>query len=68
MRVRGRDIVVALAGTSYRVTYHKPQGSRQLLAKHLPLSDSTVLLDHGDFLAQAWKLANEMARELGWIV
>jgi hypothetical protein len=65
--VRGGDIVVTLAGTSYRITYHKPQGSRQLVAKRLPLSDSTVLLSHGDFLAQAWKLANDKARELGWI-
>ena len=30
------EILVALPGTSYTVTYYKPQHSPQLLAKHMP--------------------------------
>ena len=65
--VRGGDIIVDLPGTSYTVTYHKPVVSPQLLATYVPAKDDPrAELTQADFLARAWRLANDMARELGW--
>ena len=67
--VRGGDIIVDLPGTSYTVTYHKPAISPQLLAAYLPgENDPRTKLTRAEFLARAWCLANEKARELNWIV
>ena len=51
------------------VTYYRsPQGS-YLAAKMLPRRyDPNAVLTSAEFLTQAWKLANDKARELGWIV
>ena len=66
--VRGGDIIVDLPGTSYTVTYHKPGVSYQLLASYLPVKDDPrTELTQAEFLARAWLLANDKARELGWI-
>ena len=63
------EIIVSLPGSTYKVFYYKPDNSPQLLARGLPLKDDLRLaLTAGDFLAQAWKLANAKARDLGWIV
>ena len=67
--VRGGDIIVDLPGTRYTVTYHKPVVSLQLLAAYPPgQNDSRTELTQAEFLARAWRLANEKARELDWIV
>ena len=67
--VRGGDIIVDLPGTSYTVTYHKPSVSPQLLAAYLPgKDDARTGLTQAEFLARAWRLANDKARELHWIV
>ena len=67
--VRGGDIIVDLPGTSYTVTYHKPVVSAQLLAAYLlGENDPRTELKQAEFLARAWRLANEKARELDWIV
>ena len=67
--VRGGDIIVDLPGTSYTVTYHKPAVSRQLLAAYLPAKDDArTRLTQAEFLARAWRLANDKAREMDWIV
>ena len=66
--VRGGDIIVDLPGTNYTVTYHKPGVSPQLLANYLPVKDGPrTELTQAEFLARAWRLANDKARELGWI-
>ena len=66
--VRGGDIVVDLPGTSYTATYHKPAVSPQLLATDLPTKDDPrAKLTLAEFLSRAWRLANDKARELGWI-
>jgi hypothetical protein len=63
------EIVISLRGTSYVVTYYKPDNSLQLLAKRLPdRIDPRARMTQATFLAQAWRLANDMARELKWIV
>jgi hypothetical protein len=67
--VRGDDIIVDLPGTSYTVTYHKPAVSPQLLVDYLPAKDDARTgLTQSEFLARAWRLANDKARELDWIV
>ena len=68
--MRDDEIVVSLPGTSYAVAYYKPSSSPQLLAGHLPPEgdDPRLSITRAEFLAQAWRLANDKARELGWIV
>jgi hypothetical protein len=67
--VQGSEIVVSASGTDYYVVkYHKPANSAQLLAKSFPRKeDRSVSMTLADFLTAAHKLANDMARELGWI-
>ena len=67
--VLGGNIRVSLAGSNYAVTYHKPSNSPQLLAKSLPVNeDRHASMTQGEFLALAWRAANDKAREMGWIV
>jgi hypothetical protein len=66
--VRDDEIIVTLPGTGYSVTYYKPANSPQLLARSFPMEDDRrSSMSLSDFLARAWKLANEKARKLGWI-
>jgi hypothetical protein len=61
-------IVVRVTGTSYAASYHKLTDSTQLLVRNLPAkSDHRAPMSQAEFLAHAWVLANEKARELGWI-
>ncbi len=64
------EIIVNLPHSSYSVTYYKPDKSPQLRAKHIISGkyDPRVPMSLSQFLAQAWKLANAKATELGWIV
>jgi hypothetical protein len=51
------------------VTYFKRKGSPGLFAKDMTFSDdSRIPLTSAEFLAKAWKVANDKARQLGWIV
>jgi hypothetical protein len=69
VEVQGGEIVVTALGTDYVVTYHKPANSPQLLAKSYPRKeDKRVSMTLAQFLTDAWKLAKDRARELGWIV
>jgi hypothetical protein len=63
------EIIVTLLGTRYSVTYYRPKNSPGLLAKRISDSDDPrIPMRVSEFLASAWKLANDKARELGWIV
>jgi hypothetical protein len=63
------EIIVSLPGTLYSVTYYKLPKSPQLLGKNFPPKDDRrVPLTQAEFLAQAWRIANDKARELGWIL
>jgi hypothetical protein len=67
--VAGNEILVTLQGTSYAVTYFKRRGSPSLFAKDIiHKDDPRIPMTSAEFLAKAWKLANDKARELGWIV
>lgn len=63
------DIIVTRPGSFYSVTYYKPDRSPQLIAKRMAdRDDLRIPMKLSEFLAEAWRLANEKARELGWIV
>lgn len=67
--VQDGNITISLPGSSYSVTYYKPKQSPQLLAKYIVGDDDPrVAMNHSEFLAAAWRLANHKARSLGWIV
>ena len=68
IRVKAKELIVTLPGSDYAVTYFKRDGSPGLLAKNIVQEDDPRLPQTAaQFLAKAWKLANEKARELGWI-
>jgi hypothetical protein len=69
VRVVEDNIVVTLPGYSYAVTYYKPGGSPGPLMKYsVTENDVRLQMIGAEFLVEAWKLANNKARELGWIV
>jgi hypothetical protein len=62
------ELIVSLPGSLYSVTYYKPERSPQLLARRIPDKDDLrIAMTLSEFLAKAWRLANDKARELGWI-
>ena len=68
LSVNADEIIVTVPFTSYTVTYYKPDNSPQLFARKFPSKDdSSVPMTQAEFLAQAWRLANAKARELGWV-
>ena len=69
VEVQGSEIIVIASDTDYHVTYHKPDNSPQLIAKSYPRKeDRRVSTTLAEFLTAASGLANDKARELGWIV
>jgi len=67
LRVEADDdnITVTLPGTTFRVIYRK-EGSG--LVAFGVRGDEDAGISQIDFLARAWRVANDKARELGWIV
>jgi hypothetical protein len=66
LETAGDNIVITLPGTSCSVTYRKPVRSPGLVAANV--RGTGTPLSHKPFLARAWRIANDKARELGWIV
>jgi hypothetical protein len=67
LEVQSGEIIVTLPDSMYSVTYFVSQ-SEHLAAKMLPVNyDPNAVLTSDEFLSQAWRLANDKARELGWI-
>ena len=63
------EIVVSLPKSQLSVTYYRSHKSPRLLAKRITEKyDPRTPMTMSEFLAKAWKLANDRARELGWIV
>jgi hypothetical protein len=62
------EIAVTLPSSRYSVTYFKPENSSGLIAKRIADKDARAAMSVSEFLAKAWKLANDKARESGWIV
>jgi hypothetical protein len=62
------EIAVTLPSSRYSVTYFKLENSSGLIAKRIADKDDPhAAMSVSEFLAKAWKLANDKARELGWI-
>jgi hypothetical protein len=59
VEVEGPNIIVRMPGTDHLAIYHKPNGAPQLRSKDQfgPI----------DFRVHAWTLANDTAKELGWL-
>jgi hypothetical protein len=70
LKVVDDAIIVTLPGTSYVVTYYRAAAfPQQLLTKsHSGREEQRAPVTQAEFHARAWKLANDKARELGWIV
>jgi hypothetical protein len=69
VEVGGGDITVTLPGTSYTVTFYKPANSPQLHGKDYPEQvDRRSPISQAAFIGKAWKLANDTARDLRWLV
>jgi hypothetical protein len=69
VEVTGNHILITLPGTPYSVTYFKPRGQPWLAAKDIVHEDDPrIAMTSAEFLAKAWKVANDKARDLGWIV
>ena len=57
---------MSLPESQYSVTCYKAETSPQLRAKHITEKyDPHVPMTVSEFVARAWKLANDKARELG---
>ena len=60
-------VIVTMPGTTFLVAYRIPTHAHGLIAFDVQGSrEASVTM--AEFLACAWKLANDKARELGWIV
>jgi hypothetical protein len=68
VELQGRDIVVTMPGTSFRVSDRMSPEAPQLLQSDWVGDDHAAGITRHEFLAQAWTAANDKARELGWIV
>ena len=69
LEIQGDRIVITLPGTKFRVVYRKREHTSWswLIASDYGRDDSKDPISRADFLARAWKLAHDKARELGWI-
>ena len=69
VEARDRDIVVTMPGTSFRGGYRRPDRGRLVVGlDYFQNGQKGPIITRAEFIAQALKLANDKARELGWIV
>ena len=69
VQVIDHEIVVTVPGFRYSATYCKSYDARHLVARNIPITDDLrITMKKSEFLVAAKKLANDKARELGWIV
>lgn len=64
------EIIITLPGTSYAVTYYRATAfpQRLLTKSHSGGEDHDAPMTQVEFHGRAWRLANDKAREMGWIV
>jgi hypothetical protein len=67
VELEGSEIIVTMPGTIFMVTYRKREGAPELIANFVQ-TDELASTSRAEFLARSWRLANDKARELGWIV
>ena len=66
LTVRDDTITITLPGSWFTVTYRKLPGFPDLVATNV-VDDRRLAIRKPDFLARASRIANDKARELGWI-
>ena len=59
---KGGNLIVSVPSGKFKAVYYKAVGQPQLILRERTKTD-----DH-ELIADAWKAANNKARELGWIV
>jgi hypothetical protein len=65
----GNELVVTMTGSTFRAVYRKPNRGAQLVPKLDYFQDEQKgPIARREFIALARRLANDKARELGWIV
>jgi hypothetical protein len=67
IEVEDDRIMVTLRGTTFHVVYRKTHESPGLVQIALQ-PDKSAGMSEADFLARAWRVASDKAKELGWIV
>ena len=69
LEMQGDHIVITLPGTKLRVVYLKRDHASWswFIPSDYDRDDSKDPISRADFLAGAWRLAYDKARELGWI-
>ena len=65
--LEGSDIIVTMPETIFMVAYRMRDDVPELAA-HFVQDDEDGPISRGQFLARSWRVANDKARELGWIV
>ena len=60
-----REFVITMPGTSYKVTFRELADGPGLSASHNIRDDRDAPITRSEFLARAWRVANDKARELG---
>jgi hypothetical protein len=69
VEVSGADLVVTLPGTGCRIAYTKSEDNK-LIASSFSASrvpEEKRKITFPQFLALAWRAANDKAKEIGWI-
>jgi hypothetical protein len=61
------EFVITMPGTRYQVTFRQLADGSGLSASHDIRDDPDVPITRSEFLARAWRVANDKAREFGWI-
>ena len=69
LEMRDNEFVITMPGTSYQVTFRQLADGPGLSASHnIRRDDRDSPITRAEFLARAWQIANDKARQLGWIV
>ena len=66
IEIEGDDIVVTIPGTTFSAIYRRAVSGMDRMG--VTGSDLTAPISIRDFITRADELANEKARQLGWIV
>ena len=67
VELRDQDILVTMPGTSFRVVYRKPNRGQLVPRLDYFQNQQKGPITRAQFLARARKIADDKARELGWI-
>ena len=68
LEMKGTEFVVTMPGTSYQVTFRQLADGLGISASHnMRQDDRAAPITRSEFLARAWRIADDKARELGWL-